>query len=167
MSDIKRVKNFNRSRRTAKIIDTLAAKQKRETALLLELDRLADKVLSGKAAPAPTADELQEMKRTKPEVFDLVDSLLYVAEKVGNLPPVPPGQEYDGSVVVQKMDGSRVKCHPDGTMEILSGSSANAPVIAPDVENDATQPNDALQPPALPADLSSIAELVRSKNYRR
>lgn len=172
MSDIKRVKNFNRSRRTGKVIETLEARQKRETAFLLELERLADKVLakrlSGEPSNVPTANELAEMKRTKPEVFEMLDALDYVAEKVGNLPPVPTGEEYDGSTIIQKMDGSRIKYNLDGSQEILNDSApaATSQLIG---EADTVQKpeNSELLPPEMPAEVADIASIVRAKNFRR
>ena len=84
MSDVKKLKNYHRSRRTGKIIETLEQKQKRHDAFLRLLDEKADEVLAGKHKnkPTPTDDELLEMRREKPEVGEVLDLIFEVAEKM-------------------------------------------------------------------------------------
>ena len=88
MSDIKKIKNF-RQLRQKKVIETLEQKQKRHDDFLNRLDEIADKVLSkrlsGEPATVPTETELAEMRRDKPEIFDVCESLFTVADKMNKL----------------------------------------------------------------------------------
>jgi hypothetical protein len=86
MSDIKKVRDYSKSRRTQKIKETFAEKQKREDAFLNRLDEIADEILSkrlsGQPLVVPSDAELVKMRFHKPEIFELTDSLFRVADKM-------------------------------------------------------------------------------------
>lgn len=158
---IDKIRHFRHNRRTGKVIETLAQKQKRETEFLQKLDALADKVLSGQTSGSVTDDEIKEIERNAPEVVEMVNALMYVAERIPTAAPTVP--ENDGSVIVQHHSGKRLK-YKDGKIEEIGES---APVELPvTVLNPPTDTKDALLPPELPQETTDIAELVRKKTYR-
>lgn len=77
--------------------------------------------------------------------------------------------EHNLYTIAQLLDGRRVRVNNrTGEMEeIGSNSPPESPVTVLNVENDATQAKDALQPPELPANVADLATIVRGKNYRR
>jgi hypothetical protein len=88
MSDIKKVRAFGKHRRTAKIKETLADKQRREDAFINRLDEIADEILSkrlsGQPLVVPTDAELNTLAIQNPETAEMLAMLFDVADKMKN-----------------------------------------------------------------------------------
>lgn len=113
MSNRKTIENF-KSRRTTKIIETVADREKRQDNLLLTLNSIADDVLSGrhKNIPVPTDEELDQLAISNPDIAALIGNLFYVVNnrRSGSGIIIQPSEE-DTKIISDSEDQNPLASH--------------------------------------------------------